>query len=472
MATRIHEAFGLNKDILKAKGIFNGFIDVDSKLYIDPYLLIDCDVPEFKNSYQTFEAHFEEVFKLLSNSKNTEDLLFRTAVKKLIFAEKESIGLGYASNNQDGSGIGPKLAKNLAETAFEIINVGIKDPTFFELLGLIESGVGADRISDMTASIIYSDILLYNDRLINELSVKNSTIDFDKKSYRVPYSKEFGKYLFLPENILRNLPVAIDWNSIDIVASENEKLRKEVNKIIGRTWKTAQNKVPKKDLKRVLLDNPELIEDLIDTYKSKNASSYDFVNDPEGKLIWYEIAKEFSSKHPFKVGATIKSSDDVYVVVKNICDKFVYLIENNGLNKLLYYKGKRRNEDYAQLLFYGIAESYCESNNIDISAEPNTGRGPVDFKFSAGFNAKVLVEVKFSSNTGLYRGYTTQLEIYNKQEKTNHSIYLILEDAKDVKQLKDIYEYNNQQPSGKRIPEIITADIEIKPSASKAKKVN
>lgn len=60
--------------------------------------------------------------------------------------------------------------------------------------------------------------------------------------------------------------------------------------------------------------------------------------------------------------------------------------------------GKSKHESAAQLLFYGVADSYCAANNIDLSPESNAGRGPVDFKLSRGSTDKVIVEVKLTSN--------------------------------------------------------------------------
>lgn len=103
------------------------------------------------------------------------------------------------------------------------------------------------------------------------------------------------------------------------------------------------------------------------------------------------------------------------------------MIEDNQLCKLLYDKnGKRKHESAAQLLFFGIADAYCSANNLDISPESDAGRGPVDFKVSKGANIKVLVEVKLTSNSKLEKGFTSQLPIYQKSEKSHKGIYLVI----------------------------------------------
>jgi hypothetical protein len=66
------------------------------------------------------------------------------------------------------------------------------------------------------------------------------------------------------------------------------------------------------------------------------------------------------------------------------------------------------------MLFFVVASSYCSANNLDLTPEAETGRGPVDFKISSGNHGRLLVEVKLSTSSRLLSGYTTQLELYKK----------------------------------------------------------
>ncbi len=86
--------------------------------------------------------------------------------------------------------------------------------------------------------------------------------------------------------------------------------------------------------------------------------------------------------------------------------------------KSLWYKNKRLPEKYAQRLFFAVAYNYCKVNNLDITLEADSGTGPVDFKLSTGFDSRVLVEVKLSSNGKLVAGYQKQLESYKAAEET------------------------------------------------------
>jgi hypothetical protein len=102
-----------------------------------------------------------------------------------------------------------------------------------------------------------------------------------------------------------------------------------------------------------------------------------------------------------------------------------------------------------------------------LSREPNAGRGPVDFKVSKGYHAKVTVEIKFTSND-IKSGYSKQLPIYNAAEKTEYSIFLIIRNSdldvglENVKKLQAV-----ERKAGRRTPEIFEIDGRIKSSASK-----
>lgn len=265
--------------------------------------------------------------------------------------------------------------------------------------------------------------------------------------------------------------MAYDWDDIDRVCRYNEQLRRVVNKIVGNTWKQATSRISKYELKDAILHYPGLLEDLINQYKSKIPDHYDFTNDPHGLLSWQNTAVEYADKYPLVLTLDkLPTPQNILDLVQIICQHFRKLVENNGLNALFYdNRRKLKHEKYAQLLFYGIADSYCAANNIDVNREPNAGRGPVDFKFSHGYTAKVTVEVKYSTNNNLVKGFTTQLPIYNLADQTNFSIYLIIRTNTSTIKIKRIMDIRGEAfEQGNRVPLIIIVDGRLYPSASRA----
>ena len=124
------------------------------------------------------------------------------------------------------------------------------------------------------------------------------------------------------------------------------------------------------------------------------------------------------------------------------------------------------NEPAAQLLFLGIADTYCKANDIYISPDTNKGRGAIYFKLSHGYNKKVLVEVKLASNNQLEHGFDTQLPIYMVQEDTQRAIYLIVDNGHPTKVESFINKYNELDSEIKNKIKYIVVDATLKPSAS------
>ncbi len=135
------------------------------------------------------------------------------------------------------------------------------------------------------------------------------------------------------------------------------------------------------------------------------------------------------------------------------------------------YKENRRpkHESTAQRLFFAVAYSYCKANNIDVSPEIDTGTGKVDFKFSSGFEARTLVEVKLSTNARLVHGYEVQLETYKASEETRSAIYLVIDVGSMGKKEERLLKLRRDAAASGDEP---LSDLEfvngiIKPSASK-----
>ena len=160
----------------------------------------------------------------------------------------------------------------------------------------------------------------------------------------------------------------------------------------------------------------------------------------------------------------------VFSIVKKIVSQFKTLIENNGIWKSLWSEGKRLPESYSQRLFFTVAYAYCKANNIDVTPEADSGNGPVDFKFSNGFDSRVLVEVKLTSNNNVVKGFTNQLEAYKRAEEAIYAIYLLIDVGRAGKKVETLFSVRNQiladQPKG-LVSEIELIDANERPSASK-----
>lgn len=134
------------------------------------------------------------------------------------------------------------------------------------------------------------------------------------------------------------------------------------------------------------------------------------------------------SRHGAPRSSTLTDIKDVEAVVLLIVDQFKHLVEHNGLWKELWDANDHpRAEKSAQNLFFLMAHSYCKAYDIDLTPEANLGNGPVDFKMSRGYRAKILVEIKLSTNTNLVHGYEEQLAIYKKADETGFGVFLVID---------------------------------------------
>ena len=146
-------------------------------------------------------------------------------------------------------------------TAKEIIDLGIEDPDLFMAMALFEDGFGCDHISDMTANVILADLLKWNARVLQEISVPTKGIELrlpTGKRYEAalpvnPYIQRKAPVILVPTDILRDLPIAADWSSVADEAAKNAYFRDRVNIDLAEIWRRKH----KADLKRWALSGKE-----------------------------------------------------------------------------------------------------------------------------------------------------------------------------------------------------------------------
>jgi hypothetical protein len=467
--TSLSSHLGIDSTELTDRGAFDPVLDLDTRLFLDPHLLKHCEIAEFEKSYESLQRHFIAIAKLLSASKSREDALWRKADSMMRWPEVKGLCIGYSTKGTSGSGIGPDLRGRLLKTAQEIIAAGHDDPELFELVGLFESNFGCDRISDMTANVITNDLAKFTARILGDLDVDvYSILTKDEKTGlpKNPYTAQ--PLMLVPKELLRDLPVSLDWSDIDKVSTENEELRERLNLIVGDSWRQVIESTTKEEFKNLVLKNSELLDDLISTYSHKTAQPYNFAEDRSGEYIWYPATQKATKEHPLSLQlAPSPTIDEVENLVLKICDQFRVLIEDNGLSTLLYNSdGSLKPETAAQLLFYGVCESYCDANGIMIARESDSGRGPVDFKFGTRKENSVLVEIKKSTNTsGLKKGVEKQLPQYMNSEKSRRAIYLVI-DVGFTKAATHNLKSISEKVNGAAI-KVIHVDGAVKRSASK-----
>ena len=107
MANHYSTYFNIKHQDFVNKGVYNAFLDQDSLLHIDPLLLKDCKIPEFKDAYEDFLQYFRGFVTLTNaaSSKSKQDRFFKMMIKRYTLKEISNTGLGYSAGNTHGRGI-------------------------------------------------------------------------------------------------------------------------------------------------------------------------------------------------------------------------------------------------------------------------------------------------------------------------------------------------------------------------------
>ena len=468
---KFSEQFGVKESKLDQLGVLDPTLNVDVKLFIDPLLLGASKHAEIRNGQKSFRKFFSNVIKLLTASRQEGDVAWREAQRQLKFHEIPGTCLGYSAASIRGSAFGPELSSRVVATAKEIVDLGITDPDLFVALPLLEEGVGPDLISDMTTNIILFDLVAFNERVVKTLGVPTKVFNFGAISAALPANTTDSKrspIILLPKDILRDLPIAHDWDSVCEAARKNALLRARTNKLIGAIWQ-AKTRRQKSEVRRSALASKAAFETLLESIHEVRLSGYDFENDPQGLLKWRELLTSVARDYPLGlVLAASADPDDVNKVVLQIVEQFRFLVEDKGLWKELWHGTKRRPEKSVQRLFFAVAHGYCDANNLDINPEMDTGSGAVDFKFSVGLRARVIVEIKLSDNPKVVPGYEKQLEAYKKAERTTKGVYVVIDVGGMGRKDKELLKLKNDKAAqGEPTSEIVFVDGSRRRSASK-----
>ncbi|WP_191578615.1 hypothetical protein [Achromobacter insolitus] len=468
-------AWNLDQDVVKKIGVIDVTLNCDTNLFIDPLLLAESANKDFREcASAAYEARFIQLIELLTASKEVDDIAWRAAKKRISFHEIGYTHLGYSSGT-GGSGFGEKLAQNLLTTAKEVIGLGVTNPNLFVALALFEDGVGADRISDMTTNIIIECLARFTASVCTQMKIGTQTFDIKGSKHELPVNpiKPSEPILLVPADIVRDLPIASDWSSVSAAARETEELRERVNSQIGEIWK-ARTRREKDDVLNRALQSKKTFDTLLDLISYAADEPYDIKNDHRGEIYPANIRRNISKAQPLdlvRFSNRALNLSEVDEIVCSIINQFKSLIEDRGLWKELWddKQENARLEKAMQRLFYAVALSYCDANNLDISPESDGGAGPVDFKVSNGANSKVLLELKRSTNSKLVDAYTKQLDAYRAAEGTTRAYYVVIDIGNltpmRIKQLSDARSVVIQ--AGLNPSEIVFIDGNVQKSASK-----
>lgn len=462
--------FGVSADEMDRAGFIDPFLNVDTQLFIDPVLLAKSSHAKIREeAYGAFCRHFDNFVRLLSISEREGDAAWRSASRFLDLREPPENGLGYGGSRRAGSSRPDEVRLAVMRTASDIIRLGSKDPEMISLMGFFEENVGPDTISDFTTRVIINQLGEMTESFCEANGVPTEKLNNDVR-HRLPmFTDGSGKKnsaVLVPKDIVRELPMANDWSDIDAAAAANARIRDRVNELLANIARptTVQRKAA---LRRAVTESAEHFDSFLNAIKDF-ASHYGPNKDSLGYYQLKEIirtgAAGFKSDKQFDMSAGI---DAIVGLVRETIDMFKHHVEKGNLWEQLWVDGTPKRERASQLIYYAMADCFCIANGVDISPEANMGGGPVDFKFSQGYHARVLVEMKRSMGT-VRHGYEKQLEHYKGAARTFHGFFVVMDYGDLGDKLEQIQAIRRERlAAGELASEIVVIDATRKESSSK-----
>ncbi|WP_146778794.1 hypothetical protein [Actinomadura craniellae] len=425
---------------------FDPILDNDTPLFVDPFLIFKEEGDRWRGAHDELIGHFDKCFHLIAEGNcNPRSVPYKKALALLTFPEPREFCLGYTESGTEGAGGGRGYARLIAEAMEAAIGRGLTDLRHFEELGILNEGIGPDRISDVTCNILRRHFIDYTKRVacrydiptermkIPGASFDTVRINWQTEWHELPRNPINGKPILLtPEHFLRDLPVlnADDWWEY----YEAEQLRNDLNyEVMGR--------VDKKSIVWVARRNPELVREWAQDREGQPAAPYDLRRDPRGIYQWDEATRSYVERHPLIIQPP-QSEGEFFSIIELVIREFKNYIEEQRGWSLLWNDGHKKDkpEEAVQLVFLGIARSYCRANNIVVDREVELGRGPVDFKFSNGYNQRALLEIKKLHNGRFWNGIEAQLPSYLKSDECVHGWFVSVQYRSNKAALKRLEE--------------------------------
>jgi len=400
---------------------------------LDPFLIYDNEQSVFRGSHSEILRFFKLIFKLLAKSGGKKDSnRYKKATSDLVFPEVSELCLGYTAAGTGGAGSGKELGNIMASAVWDALEAGIAHIDHFEEVAILRENIGPDRISDITANLLRHRFAKYTLQVCRRHKIpvrafKYVRCRFDSDRQRwvagtllLPVNPYTDKAILLvPEVYLKDLPTI---NAIDFwdycVSFRSAELRRELNFDITRN-------IPKKRIIEIARQHREWRDGYISYRESRKSRPYNLGRDKKGFVKWYDASKSFVNANP--VQFAIRDDASFLDAVRTMVDEFRHFVEENAGYRLLWNdNGTSKSEKAAQLLFLGVVKHYCQANNIDISPEPNIGRGPVDFKVAIGHGLRALLELKLARNGKFWNNARKQLPTYLRAERIRNGFFVVI----------------------------------------------
>jgi len=431
---RFSDHFGV--DLNDQDDWFDPVLTSDTPLYIDPFLVSEDPDPFWSDARNDTLSFFSLALKYvrLSGGRRTSPHWLK-AERMLKFPEPKEFALGLSMGHPEGSGAGFKYAAEMADALSVLATNGVTELEHIQTFSLFCEGLGVDRISDIFCNILKARFIEYTIRVagnhavqLNSVPVKNlswsrSTGRWQTGRAMLPPSPVFtGGVLLAPKRFLKDIPLITPdgfWSWAD--AAAGAELRGELNYELNIFLTEAEKRSAGYETAR---SHPDLAVAYVKGVAEDVNGPYDVDEDPDLLVHWVETGVDAARLLPERNQPQTEQQFREWL--EGVVLEFQHSVEHRDLWRALWDDAhtKPRKEKIVQAIAAAMFGAYCEAAHVEMSREVDMGRGPVDFKFTAGWNKRALVEVKLIKSSKFFSGAAKQLPQYLRTEQIEFGLYL------------------------------------------------
>ncbi len=339
----------------------------------------------------------------------------------------------------NGSGTGAEFAAQMAEALEVMTRDRQRGVDYVDAFALFVPGLGVDRISDMFCNILKAQFIAYTQQVCATHGIPTAPVPVRHAAWQrsaarwidarpaLPRSPVTGGAVLLtPDRFLQSIPQRVtpegfwSWADAHVAGALRADLNLNVAENLSRREKAERGR-------RAARRSPETAFAYIDEIAAAEHHPYDVHRDPELRVRWYERGRSAARQAVAADGVLPQPQEpDFCGWVGTLVDRFTHAVEHTDLWRALW------NDDYTQprkeVIVQAVARALwvdsCKAADVDLSREANVGRGPVDFKFSAGWAHRALLEVKLLGSSRVVRGAEAQLPQYLRSEQIRCGYYV------------------------------------------------
>lgn len=438
VSVHFSDFFDVRPEDLESYGAFNISLVNDLPLFIDPFLL-------FNSSDATYQELHKEIIRYMRflRDRSIEDVVDDGLLRSwFMFPEVKQNWLGFSESGNRGRGLGRDFAISLHQNLRTVFRgfgeERVTRGSHIEKLTLIGRGVGRDNISDFTTNLIKDYLARYTegfaqrhidphfrgDFTLSKALFNYETETWVSKTYELPALGD--EYILLtPSNILTKDDAWINrgelLSTLPNIASSlpDDALRSQVNRYLLQVMPKGENPSPK-DVRAAIALVVERFPDVLDYYIRRKEENGDRAEAAANTKV-VEVRERFFDQTRHLIESLLSTQfyatqGDTYDEARARLMFLKDVVENKGGHRLFYLKGKPLERETDLHILYRLT---WYATPFDVSREANDGRGPADYKISAGAASKTLVEFKLAKNTQLERNLANQARVYEAASDAN-----------------------------------------------------